>query len=137
MTWSRRPVAYCAVAAATAPATSAIHPTSRSARQQAIPNVQKNHRPMMRMSRPSSPGPATGNVPRSAASPRRPPPRIGAGAGLARSRVHARRFVAGALDVLDVGALIRVRLRLGAALTAKLQHAVAQAAQEFAIVGHE
>ena len=50
------------------------------------------------------------------------------------SRVHARRFVAGALHVLDVRAEIDVRLRLGAAFAAQLEDAVAQAAEELAIV---
>ena len=53
------------------------------------------------------------------------------------SRVDAGRLVARALDVLDVGALIRVRLRLGAALAAQLEHAIAQAAQELPVVRHE
>ena len=51
--------------------------------------------------------------------------------------MHTWGFVTGALDVLDGEAGIDVRLRLGAALAAKLQHAIAEAAQEFAVVRDE
>src|SRR5678815_2974334 len=54
-----------------------------------------------------------------------------------RLGVHTWSFVAGALDVLDVRPLIRVRLRFGAALSAQLEHTVAQTAQELAVMRHK
>src|ERR1043166_9533844 len=51
--------------------------------------------------------------------------------------MYAGRFVPRALDVLDVRAWIGMRLRVGAALAAELEHAIAQAAQERAVVRDE
>ena len=48
--------------------------------------------------------------------------------------MDARGLVPGALHVLDVAAGIEVRLRVGTALPAQLQHAIAQLAQEVAVV---
>src|SRR5688572_25390853 len=47
-----------------------------------------------------------------------------------RLRVDARSFAAGARHVLDVGAWIQMRLSLEAALAAKLEHPIAQRAEE-------
>src|SRR5687767_11060303 len=52
------------------------------------------------------------------------------------SRVYARGFVTGALDVFDIGAGIRVWL-IGPGFTTQLEHAVAQAPQERAVVRYE
>jgi len=52
-------------------------------------------------------------------------------------RVHAWRLMAGAFDVLDVRALIGVRLRFGAAFPTQFEHAIAQAPQELPVVRHE
>ena len=46
------------------------------------------------------------------------------------SGVNAWSFVAGPLDVLDVGSEIRVRLRVLACLAAELEHTIAEAAQK-------
>src|SRR4029077_12233800 len=51
--------------------------------------------------------------------------------------VHAGCLVAGALDVVDIGAGIGVRLRVDAALPSELQDSIAQTAQELAIVRDE
>src|SRR5438045_1991834 len=53
------------------------------------------------------------------------------------SAMHAARLVPRARDVLHVGSGIHVQLRVGAALAAELEDAVAQAAQECAVVRHE
>jgi len=53
------------------------------------------------------------------------------------SGVYAGRFMARPGDVLSIRAWIRVRLGADAGLAAQFQHAVAQAAQERSIVGHE
>src|SRR5688572_10405648 len=55
----------------------------------------------------------------------------------ATSGMDSRRFVTGARDVLDVGAGIEMRLGVGAALTAELDHPVAQRSQESPVVRHE
>ena len=53
------------------------------------------------------------------------------------SGVDPGRFVARAIDVLDVRARIGVRMRVDAGFAAELEHAAAEAAQERAIVRHE
>src|SRR5688572_17093440 len=57
----------------------------------------------------------------------------------ARTRLgmHPRCFVSGALHVFDVGPGIQVRLLVGAGLPSQLDDAIAQGAQERAIVGDE
>ena len=51
--------------------------------------------------------------------------------------MNPRRLVAGALDVFDVRAEIGVRGGIGAAFAAQFEHAVAQPAEEIAIVRDE
>ena len=51
--------------------------------------------------------------------------------------MNAWRFVARARHVLDVRARVQVRLCVGTAFPAQLEHPVAQAAQEFPVVRYE
>src|SRR5262249_38922121 len=51
--------------------------------------------------------------------------------------VDARRFVTGTCNIVHIRSGIRVRLRFRAALATQLEDAVAQPAQERAVMGHE